>query len=205
MTTPAHVPNENVRKVCDPGTILGQIENSVSGPGVKVGDPNASRARAPRLRVIHGDEEIFDEQLDQPLEVPQQILELTTHLKRRRDELESRERDLKEQLASWQVSIDQRNAANSEKERELTGRERQLRSLQFHLLQMQNDIIDSQLSMEKVIEHFENSDSDEYMKLALEMLRFEVLDRFDYVSQRWDLLHGKLENLYVDKPLKNCA
>jgi hypothetical protein len=70
---------------------------------------------------------------------------------------------------------------------------------------MQNDIIDSQLSMEKVIEHFENSDSDEYMKLALEMLRFEVLDRFDYVSQRWDLLHGKLENLYANKTLKNCA
>jgi len=92
-----------------------------------------------------------------------------------------------------------------DRERKLQLREQQLRSLQFHLLQMQNDIIDSQLSMENVIEHFENTESDEYMRLALELLRFEVLDRFDYVSKRWELLHEKIENLYQQKPLRRAA
>lgn len=203
MTTPS----SDVRKVANPATILDQIDNTqrnvrndVCLEGI---DPQDSRT--PRLRVIHADKEVYDDNLDQPLEVPQQIAELTGHLKRRRDALVAKEASLNERIASWQSSMDVRSAANSDHERELQIREQQLKRLQFHLLQMQNDIIDSQLSMEGVIEHFENTESDEYMQLALEMLRFEVLDRFDYISKRWEMLHSKLENLYSEYPLRKCA
>ena len=203
MTTPS----SDVRKVANPATILDQIDNTqrnvrndVCLEGI---DPQDSRT--PRLRVIHADKEVYDDNLDQPLEVPQQIAELTGHLKRRRDALVAKEASLNERIASWQSSMDVRSAANSDHERELQIREQQLKRLQFHLLQMQNDIIDSQLSMEGVIEHFESTDSDEYMKLALELLRFEVLDRFDYISKRWEMLHSKLENLYSEQPLRKCA
>ena len=203
MTTPS----SDVRKVTNPATILDQIDNTqrnvrndVCLEGI---DPQDSRT--PRLRVIHADKEVYDDNLDQPLEVPQQIAELTGHLKRRRDALVAKEASLNERIASWQSSMDVRSAANSDHERELQIREQQLKRLQFHLLQMQNDIIDSQLSMEGVIEHFENTESDEYMQLALEMLRFEVLDRFDYISKRWEMLHSKLENLYSEYPLRKCA
>ena len=203
MTTPS----SDVRKVANPATILDQIDNTkrnvrndVCLEGI---DPQDSRT--PRLRVIHADKEVYDDNLDQPLEVPQQIAELTGHLKRRRDALVAKEASLNERIASWQSSMDVRSAANSDHERELQIREQQLKRLQFHLLQMQNDIIDSQLSMEGVFEHFENTESDEYMQLALEMLRFEVLDRFDYISKRWEMLHSKLENLYSEYPLRKCA
>jgi TolA-binding protein len=148
---------------------------------------------------------VFDDHLDQPMEVPPQIAELTGHLKRRRDQLQAKEAKLNEKIALWQQTVDLRSAATSDRERELKKREQHLRSLQFHLLQMQNDIVDSQLSMEGVIEHFENTDSDEYMKLALEMLRFEVLERFDYISKRWEMLHDKLENLYAEQPQRKVA
>ncbi len=201
MTTPA---SETVRKVTDPAIVLGLIEQGRGPIGVS-GDSKMSSALSPRFRVIHGEGEVFDDQLDQPLQVPPQIAELTGHLKRRRDQLQEKEASLNEKIASWQSSMDQRSAATSDRERKLKNREHHLRSLQFHLLQMQNDIVDSQLSMEGVIEHFENTDSDEYMKLALEMLRFEVLDRFDYISKRWELLHSKLENLSSEPPLRKCA
>lgn len=202
MTRPSP---ESVRKVENPAVILGQINNL--SPNEEVNDVcmGSDDASGPRLRVIHVDTEVYDDQLDQPLEVPLQIAELTDHLKRRRTELLQKEQNLNEKIESWQTSMDARGAETSNRESQLRVREQQLRSLQFHLLQMQNDIIDSQLSMEGVIEHFENTESDEYMKLALELLRFEVLDRFDYVSKRWELLHDKLENLYAEKPLRKAA
>lgn len=218
MTSPS---SDSVRKVANPAIILDQIENAqgatprndvcldqASSKASSVASAKATpaaSAKGPRLRVVHVDKEVFDDQLDQPLEVPLQIAELTGHLKRRRDELQAKEEELKEKIESWQLSMDVRGAANSDQERKLKNREQQLKNLQFHLLQMQNDIIDSQLSMEGVIEHFENTESDEYMKLALEMLRFEVLDRFDYISKRWEMLHGKLENLYSEQPLRKCG
>jgi peptide subunit release factor RF-3 len=84
-------------------------------------------------------------------------------------------------------------------------REQNLKSLQLHLLQMQNDVIDSQVSMEGVIEHFENTESDDCMVSALELLRFEVLERFEYISRRWEMLHSKLEQLYNEQPPRKAA
>lgn len=200
MTTPS---SDSVRKVANPETVLGKISNAESTPIMS--ELDGVSESFPRLRVVHGDTEQHSDQLDQPLEVPQQIAELTGHLRRRHDDLIAKEATLNDKIQSWLTNIDAQSAANTDRERKLKLREQQLRSLQFHLLQMQNDIVDSQLSMEKVIEHFENTESDEYMRLALELLRFEVLDRFDYVSKRWELLHEKLENLYQPKPLRRAA
>lgn len=202
MTTPS---SDSVRKVASPAVILGQIENAQPEAPRKDVSVRSDETDAPKLRVVYADDEVFDDQLDQPLEVPLQIAELTGHLKRRRDQLQAKEESLNEKINSWQMSMDLRGAASTDRELKLQIREKHLKSLQFHLLQMQNDIIDSQLSMEGVIEHFESTDSDEYMKLALELLRFEVLDRFDYISKRWEMLHSKLENLYSDQPMRKCA
>lgn len=186
--------SDSIRKVADPATILGQISNATMTP-VSSESPQSTCDR-PRLRVVHADTESFDDRLDQPLELPQQVAELAGHLKRRQAELSAKELALNTSIESWRSSVDAQGAANANRERQLKGREQQLRSLQFHLLQVQNDVIDSQLAMEKVIEHFENSESDQHTHLALELLRFEVLERFDYLSKRWELLHGRLESLY---------
>jgi hypothetical protein len=75
--------------------------------------------------------------------------------------------------------------------------------LQFELLQLQNDVIDSQLAMEEIVQQFANEDSEGKLLVALEMLRFEIRERFDYVSERWDRLHLKLEA--YSKRRKNAA
>ena len=195
MTKPS---SESVRKVADPATILGRITNASKTRVTAVSKRPAEQT--PRLRVVHVDQECYDDQLEQPLELPQQVAELAGHLKRRQMELSKKEVALTETIESWRTNLDARGAANTHRELQLKNREQQLRSLQFHLLQMQNDIVDSQLAMEEVIEHFDNTETDEYLRLAVELLRFEVLDRFDYVSKRWELLHEKLEGLYQQQP-----
>lgn len=182
--------SDPVRKVADPATILGQISNATP-----VQSSGQSASDRPRLRVVHADAVSYDDQLDQPLELPRQVAELAGHLKRRQTELSAKELALNESIDSWRTSIDAQGVASASRERQLKGREQQLRSLQFHLLQVQNDVIDSQLAMEEVIKHFENSESDQHLRLALELLRFEVLERFDYLSKRWELLHERLEGL----------
>jgi hypothetical protein len=162
----------------------------------------------PTLRVVRQDErdqEVYEDRLDEPLEMPQQVLELASHLKKCRESLVEREERLTKEVDAWRISLESQQAANSDQAIRLRNRELQLRSLQFHLLQLQNDVVDSQLAMESVIEHFENVDSDEYLKSALELLRFEVLDRFDYISKRWEMLHDKIEGMYGRPELKKCA
>ena len=76
MTTPS---SDIVRKVASPATILGQIDAPGETPRHAVIARN-NDTNFPKLRVVYADEEVFDDQLDQPLEVPLQIAELTGHL-----------------------------------------------------------------------------------------------------------------------------
>lgn len=192
----------NPRKVTDPRVVLERIESPQSS------DAHFETVPAPhQLRVLHPDSDspLFDDRLDEHIEVPLQVLELADHLKHSRQKLVERERELDRNVESWREDIDSQRAANSATAGELRNRELQLRSLQFHLLQMQNDLVDSQVAMESVIRHFENVDSDGFLKQALELLRFEVLDRFDYLSKRWEMLHARLEALRDDEPQRKCA
>jgi len=67
MTTPS---SESVRKVAKPESVLGQISNAESTPITS--EMDGVSESFPRLRVVHGDSETYEDQLDQPLELPQQ-------------------------------------------------------------------------------------------------------------------------------------
>lgn len=215
----------NPKKVSDPRAVLQRIDSRqpVSPPTrslvpatdapaatAAVASTNSTQAAPPkahRLRVVRHDDAAptFEDRLDEHIEMPQQVIELADHLKHSRQKLVQREQELNRSVAAWREDLESQRVANSATASELQNRERQLRSLQFHLLQMQNDLVDSQMSMESVIKHFENVDSDEYLQQALELLRFEVLDRFDYLSKRWEMLHDRLEALRCENPLRKCA
>ena len=139
------------------------------------------------------------------MELPIQVKEVASFLKNSRAELLKREKALCERMSQFQSHVASQNAFDFAREQEIKNREDQIRSLQYHLLQMQNDVIDSQLAMDKVISHFENIEGDDFLRIALELLRFEVTERFDYICHRWEVLHEKLESLYSTHPLRKAA
>lgn len=186
-------------RLSDPKEILKQME-SASAP-----TPVEPPATSHQLRVIHPDEDGWDDGLDEPVELPEQVREVASYLKTSRAELLEREKELREKISQFHSHVASQHAHDLARVKEIRNREDQIRSLQFHLLQMQNDVIDSQLAMEKVIGHFEHVDGDEFLKVALELLRFEVTERFDYICQRWEILHEKLESLYVKEPARRKA
>lgn len=157
----------------------------------------------PRLRIVRHEGEVFEDRLDETEEPGPQIKEIAKHLREQSSRLSRRESELKKQIHIWQSQVDSQLAMSAYREKSLREREAQVRSLQFELLQLQNDVIDSQLAMEEIVEQFASEDADGKLILTLEMLRFEIRERFDYVSQRWDELHAKLES--ISDRRRKCA
>ncbi len=186
-------------RLSDPKEILEQM---LSTSPRTLNEPSAT---CHQLRVIHPDGDAWDDGLEEPCELPVQVQQVASYLKSSRAALIQREKELREKISKFHSHVASQHAHDLARIKEIRNRENQIRSLQFHLLQMQNDVIDSQLAMEQVIGHFENVDGDAYLKVALELLRFEVTERFDYVCQRWEILHEKLESLYIKEPLTKAA
>jgi len=184
-------------KVSDPKTILRQIESSKEGrTSIELTEPMH------QLRVFQSDAEVWEDRLDEPEELPRQVIEVASFLKEHRAKLVQREQTLSKKITKFHSHLLSQHASETQQS---VVRQNQIRSLQFHLLQMQNDIIDSQLTMEEIIEHFEQSDGDTRLRAALALLRFEVLDRFDFLTERWENLHEKLEGLCTDAPARRAA
>jgi DNA repair exonuclease SbcCD ATPase subunit len=162
-----------------------------------------TNVKSPRLRIVRPDVETFDDRLDEAEEPDLQIVEIANHLRDRNAGLSRRESELKKRMHIWQTQVDAQLAMSAYREKSLRERESQIKNLQFELLQLQNDVIDSQLAMEEIVQQFANEDSEGKLLVALEMLRFEIRERFDYVSERWDRLHLKLEA--YSKRRKNAA
>jgi len=186
-------------RLSDPKEILNQMQSGSANT------PAQPAVAGHQLRVVHPDGDDWDDGLDEPGELPVQVQEVASFLKSSRAELLEREKELREKISKFHTHVASQHAHDLARVKEIRNREDQIRSLQFHLLQMQNDVIDSQLAMEQVIGHFEHVDGDAYLRVALELLRFEVTERFDYICQRWEILHEKLESLYVKEPVRKAA
>ena len=119
----------------------------------------------------------------------EQARQLGEHLIRWRAELAAAQTNFEEQKlnAYRQQEVDQQEIARRYKN--LQQRERQVRSLEGQLLQLQNDVIDGHTAQQAVVEKFSRDGFlhvvDEEKIGALEDLRFEISERFDYLVERW--------------------
>lgn len=120
----------------------------------------------------------------------EQARQLGQHLIRWRAELEAAQANLEEQRlhAYRQQEVDQHEIARRHKT--LQQRERQVCSLEDQLLQLQNDVIDGHTALQEVAEKLSKEGflhvTDEEKVGALEDLRFEISERFDYLIERWE-------------------
>jgi len=73
-----------------------------------------------------------------------------------------------------------------------------VRSLESQLLQLQNDVIDGQAALQTVSEKISNDGFlhvvDGEKIAALEDLRFEISERFDYLVERWQRFRDSQAN-----------
>jgi predicted RNase H-like nuclease (RuvC/YqgF family) len=119
----------------------------------------------------------------------EQARQLGQHLIRWRTELEAAQANFDEQKlnAYRQQEVDQQEIARRHKT--LQQRERQVRSLEAQLLQLQNDVIDGHTAQQSIAEQLSRDGFlhvvDEEKIGALEDLRFEISERFEYLIERW--------------------
>jgi len=124
--------------------------------------------------------------------------QLGQHLIRWRAELEAAQADFDDQQKRWSQQQEVEQQDISLRHKTLQQRERQVRSLESQLLQLQNDVIDGQAALQTVSEKISNDGFlhvvDGEKIAALEDLRFEISERFDYLVERWQRFRDSQAN-----------
>ena len=120
----------------------------------------------------------------------EQTRQLGQHLSRWREQLESQQATFDEERLHWILQCDQDHQQLDERDKVVEQRLRQVQSLERQLLQLQNDVIDGQTALREVAAKLSAEGfaevSDPEKIAALEDLRFEISERFDYLVKRWD-------------------
>jgi len=168
-------------RVANPQTVLNHIGSVPVDLSDDASAPVADVEAVPvGLKIFQPQETTLDKE---------QARQLGEHLIRWRAELEAAQAHLDEQRlhAYRQQEVDQHEIARRHKT--LQQRERQVCSLEDQLLQLQNDVIDGHTGLQEVAEKLSREGflhvTDEEKVGALEDLRFEISERFDYLIKRW--------------------
>ena len=124
----------------------------------------------------------------------QQTRQLGQHLIQWRAQLEAAQADFDQQKHRWHCQNEAQQETIERQQQTLQQRERQVRSLEAQLLQLQNDVIDGQTALRTIAETISRDGFlhviDEEKIAALEDLRFEISERFDYLIERWARFHN---------------
>ena len=133
--------------------------------------------------------------LQSTIESAKQIQQLAERLKRNQSELAAKE-------ANLQVAIDEQesvaNQAQLKIERRLSQLQQQtsqVRLQQRHVMQLQSSLVKSHEATKIAIEQLVSSELTDAMTLEhMKTIQYEVTERFDYLSRRWQHLYDLLEN-----------
>lgn len=143
--------------------------------------PNKPAAAAVQLKVFQPDEPTAD---------AEQTRQLGQHLVQWQARLEEQQSTFDEERLHWILQCDMDYELLEEKTQSVNHRLRQVKSLERQLLQLQIDVIDGQTALRPVADTLCQegfADSTDAEKIAaLEDLRFEISERFDYLIKRWD-------------------
>ncbi len=176
-------------RVANPQTVLNHIGSVPVDLSDDASTPDADINEAPvGLKIFQPEENTLDKE---------QARQLGQHLIRWRAELEAAQANLQRQKheAYRQQEVDQQEIARRHKT--LQQRERQVSSLENQLLQLQNDVIDGHTALQEVAETLSQEGFlhvvDEEKIGALEDLRFEITERFDYLIERWEKFRDSRE------------
>lgn len=161
-----------------------------AGNGVvrKTHNTPSNRPQPPHLK-LHVERESEQETWSAPAPISShQVEQLVQHLRIRQRELDQREAHLQasvyrheQQLASSQAQLRKRN---SELEQHLS----QVKLQQAQLIKLQQNMIETQTSLRRVIERIVENCEPGLLKQELQKLRFELSENLDAILCRWEKL-----------------
>jgi TolA-binding protein len=121
-----------------------------------------------------------------------QIVEI---LQQRKSKLESREAEFRLQVCNWESAAAEQQRKMDQRSEELNQKEGRLRELQFQMLELQNQLIESQLALESIVAELEQPEIPSSQVAALEKMRSELFERFNFVENRWSKMLYELRSV----------
>ncbi len=129
-----------------------------------------------------------------------QLQQMGRHLIRWRTELENQQAQLKSEQYHWTRQMQLEHELIADRNAKLDHRDRQTKSIEFQLMQLQNDIIDAQVALQQTVASLTECSLIENQKhnrdgrtiAELTALRFELNERFEYLAKRWQKLRAEI-------------
>ena len=126
-----------------------------------------------------------------------QLQQMGRHLIRWRTELQKQQAQLQTEQKHWTRQMQLEHEVIAEKNAKLDHRERQVKSIEFQLMQLQNDVIDAQVALQQTVAELteckRGDNRDGQTIAALTTLRFELNQRFEYLVKRWQRLQSEIQ------------
>lgn len=112
----------------------------------------------------------------------EQAHELVSHVQSKEKDLAQQDADYQVRVWNWEQQIVRQEKKLESRRQSLDEEELQLRNLQFELLQLQNELIESQLATREAINGLQVSGLEAD---SMQTLQLEINQRFDHVMNTW--------------------
>jgi len=133
--------------------------------------------------------------LQSTIESAKQIQQLAERLKRNQLELVAKEANLRASIDEQESIANQAQLKIERRLSQLQQQTAQVRLQQRHVMQLQSSLVKSHEATKIAIEQLVASELTDATTLGhMKAIQYEVTERFDYLSQRWQHLHDILEN-----------
>lgn len=168
-----------------------RIEHDFDGGAASAKNP----LKAPVLRLHQPQDESTVQFSD-----TKQLQQMGRHLIRWRAELERQQTQLKSEQLHWTKQMQLEHELIADRNAKLDQRGRQTKSVEFQVMQLQNDVIDAQVALQQTVAALtecneakhQPHDRDGRTIAELTALRFELNERFEYLATRWTNLRAEI-------------
>ena len=147
--------------------------------------------------MIPEDQEAYESEdiLQTTIESAKQIQQLAERLKQNQSELAAKEASLDAAIQNQATIAAQAQLTIEKRLSQLQQQTAQVRLQQRQVMQLQSSIVESHEATKIAIEQLVASELTDATTLQqMKAIQFEVSERFDYISLRWQQLHDLLEN-----------
>ena len=172
----------------------GATESPVEPDSVQNNHPPTLKLMVPE---DHGPAESEDI-LQSTIESAKQIQQLAERLKQNQSELAAKEANLQAAIEEQESTAHQAQLKIERRFSQLQQQTAQVRLQQRHVMQLQSSLVKSHEASKIAIEQLVSSEFTDAMTLQqMKTIQYEVTERFNYLSQRWQQLYDMLENQRV--------
>jgi len=145
----------------------------------------------------HGSDDSIDI-LQSTIESVKQIQQLAERLRQNQSELAAKEANLQAVVDEQESTANQAQLKIERRLSQLQQQTAQVRLQQRHVMHLQSSLVKSHEASKIAIEQLVSSELTDVVTLQqMKTVQYEVTERFNYLSQRWQQLYDMLENQRV--------